>query len=131
MKLGSATEEREWRAQQSAFDGVAGGDQELIARYKALAHGLRTLPSERLPPDFARHVAKAARRQDAVLGTFERVVLTSICLMFATGLLAVSVLNFSTVTTISIIGLRWIYIASICAAVAGMSAPFVRPRRFS
>ena len=132
MKFDVPMKESEWQAQRCAFDGDAGGDDDkLVARYKAIARGLRVLPSVSLPTDFARRVAEAAHRQDAVLGTFERIVLTAFCLMFVVGLLVASALSFSSEKTLSIGGLPWLFAALIFAAVAGMAAQLVTPRRFS
>jgi hypothetical protein len=116
------SDEREWQAQERAFQSEMSDDDASIARYRNLARALRALPREKkLPPAFARRVADAARREDRLLGLFERAVLTGLCVVFVVVLYALG--QFLPASP-SMPGWQWLGALLVCAAVAGLPTLF-------
>jgi hypothetical protein len=115
-------DEREWLAQERACQSETAADDALAARYRDLARGLRALPSAELPADFARRVAAAARRDDGVLGIFERAMLAVLCVVFVIVLYALATIGQSLPDAPSMTGWQWLCALLICAAVAALPA---------
>jgi hypothetical protein len=113
----NADDEREWQAQQRAFEQTDRADDALVARYRDVARGLRALPRAELPSDFARKVAAQALGEETLLCTFEYAMLIALCVVFV---VALGGIGFPALKDTSTVDWHWLYALLIGAAAAGL-----------